>query len=112
MDGCGRDCGCGLHVLTQSLTHACVSVCLYLYLLLLLLLVLWLCMHLRACVVRRSLTVGLWPIWHWLTLPYLFMWFWGVIVQIVVIFPVQLQRVLFAGAYLWFMHSYLSLFVV
>ncbi|KAJ0396896.1 hypothetical protein P43SY_000162 [Pythium insidiosum] len=56
--------------------------------------------------------IGMWPVWHWLTLPYLFMWFWGVIVQIVVIFPVQLQRVIFMVAYLWFMHSYLSLFVV
>ncbi|DAZ94579.1 TPA: hypothetical protein N0F65_004339 [Lagenidium giganteum] len=57
-------------------------------------------------------TIGLWPVWGWLTMPYLFMWFWGVIVQLVVIFPVQLQRIIFAGAYLWFMHSYLSLFVV
>lgn len=40
------------------------------------------------------------------------MWFWGVIVQIAVVFPVQLQRVLFAVGYLWFMHTYLSLFLV
>lgn len=40
------------------------------------------------------------------------MWFWGVIVQIAVVLPVQLQRVLFAGGYLWFMHTYLSLFLV
>ncbi|TYZ62850.1 hypothetical protein PybrP1_003579 [[Pythium] brassicae (nom. inval.)] len=57
-------------------------------------------------------SVGLWPVWHWLTLPYLFMCFWGVIVQIVVIFPVQAQRVIFACGYLWFMHAYLSLFIV
>lgn len=61
---------------------------------------------------QRSFSVGLWPVWHWLTLPYLFMGFWGVFVQIVVIFPVQVQRVIFACGYLWFMHAYLSLFVV
>ncbi|KAF1325945.1 hypothetical protein FI667_g8822, partial [Globisporangium splendens] len=64
------------------------------------------------CAAGVCFSIGLWPIWHWLTLPYLFMWFWGVIVQIVVLFPVQLQRVIFAVGYLWFMHTYLSLFVV
>jgi hypothetical protein len=43
-----------------------------------------------------------------MTLAYLFMWFWGVLVQFVIIFPAQIQRLLFGGAYLWFMHSYLS----
>ncbi|TMW59165.1 hypothetical protein Poli38472_007310 [Pythium oligandrum] len=66
------------------------------------------------CMVLAGLffIIGMWPVWGWLTLPYLFMWFWGVIVQVVVIFPVQLQRVIFGIAYFWFMHSYLSLFVV
>lgn len=54
----------------------------------------------------------MWPVWHWLTIPYLFMWFWGVIVQTVMLFPVQLQRVLFGLGYLWFMHTYLAPFVV
>jgi hypothetical protein len=51
---------------------------------------------------------GLWPVYGWMTLAYLFMWFWGVLVQFVIIFPAQIQRLLFGGAYLWFMHSYLS----
>ncbi|KAL7691167.1 putative transmembrane protein [Plasmopara halstedii] len=52
--------------------------------------------------------VGMWPVWHWLTLPYLFMWSWGVVLQLLVILPPFLQRIVFGGAYLWFMHSYLS----
>ncbi|GAB9477359.1 hypothetical protein Gpo141_00014424 [Globisporangium polare] len=64
------------------------------------------------CAAGLCFSIGLWPIWHWLTLPYLFMWFWGVIVQIAVVLPVQLQRVLFGVGYLWFMHTYLSLFLV
>jgi hypothetical protein len=68
--------------------------------------------HVQHLFVYHSFTIGMWPVWQWLTIPYLFMWFWGVIVQAVVIFPVQIQRVLFGGAYLWFMHTYLSLFVV
>lgn len=58
--------------------------------------------------VGDSLSIGMWPVWHWLTLPILFMWFWGVIVQAAVLLPVQLQRVVFAGAYFWFMHAYAS----
>ncbi|KAL4163912.1 hypothetical protein KRP22_004539 [Phytophthora ramorum] len=57
------------------------------------------------------LAIGMWPVWHWLTLPYLFMWSWGVVVQLVVILPPILQRVVFVGAYLWFMHAYLSMFL-
>ncbi|KAG7385019.1 hypothetical protein PHYPSEUDO_002031 [Phytophthora pseudosyringae] len=58
------------------------------------------------------LAVGMWPVWHWLTLPYLFMWSWGVVMQLLVILPPMLQRVVFVGAYLWFMLSYLSTFLV
>ncbi|KAG6948045.1 hypothetical protein JG688_00015270 [Phytophthora aleatoria] len=58
------------------------------------------------------LAIGMWPVWHWLTLPYLFMWSWGVVVQLLVILPPVLQRIVFVVAYLWFMHSYLSKFLV
>ncbi|EEY69681.1 uncharacterized protein PITG_19299 [Phytophthora infestans T30-4] len=58
------------------------------------------------------LAFGMWPVWHWLTLPYLFMWSWGVVVQLLVILPPVLQRIVFVAAYLWFMHSYLSLFLI
>ncbi|KAG6616668.1 uncharacterized protein IUM83_13041 [Phytophthora cinnamomi] len=58
------------------------------------------------------LAVGMWPVWHWLTLPYLFMWSWGVVVQLVVVLPPVLQRLVFVGGYLWFMHAYLSMFLV
>jgi hypothetical protein len=44
-------------------------------------------------------------VWHLLTLAYLFMAFWGVLVQLLVIFPPQVQRVLFAGGYLWFLYA-------
>ncbi|KAI9919427.1 hypothetical protein PsorP6_017489 [Peronosclerospora sorghi] len=56
--------------------------------------------------------IGMWPVWHWLTLPYLMMWSWGVVLQLVVILPPVLQRVVFVGAYFWFMQSYLSSFLV
>lgn len=59
-----------------------------------------------------SWTVALWPIWHLLTLAYLFMAFWGVMVQLLVIFPPQVQRVLFGGAYVWFLYAYLREFTV
>uniref|UniRef100_M4BMW0 Transmembrane protein 107 n=1 Tax=Hyaloperonospora arabidopsidis (strain Emoy2) TaxID=559515 RepID=M4BMW0_HYAAE len=55
------------------------------------------------------LAVGMWPVWHWLTLPYLVMWSWGVIVQLLVILPPVLQRVVFVGAYCWFMYLYISM---
>lgn len=58
------------------------------------------------------LAVGMWPVWHWLTLPYLFMWSWGVVVQLVVILPPILQRLVFVGGYVWFMHSYFSMLLV
>ena len=60
----------------------------------------------------RSLTIGMWPVWHWLTLPYLVMWSWGVVVQLLVILPPVLQRVVFVGAYCWFMYSYLSVYLL
>ncbi|KAF4027562.1 hypothetical protein GN244_ATG20821 [Phytophthora infestans] len=34
------------------------------------------------------------------------MWSWGVVVQLLVILPPVLQRIVFVAAYLWFMHSY------
>ena len=40
------------------------------------------------------------------------MWSWGVLVQLLVILPPVLQRVVLVGAYIWFMHSYLSMFYV
>ncbi|OWZ00479.1 putative membrane protein [Phytophthora megakarya] len=58
------------------------------------------------------LAVGMWPVWHWLTLPYLIMWSWGVVLQLLVILPPILQRVVFVGGYLWFMHSYLSMLMI
>ncbi|CAI5717632.1 unnamed protein product [Hyaloperonospora brassicae] len=58
------------------------------------------------------LTIGMWPVWHWLTLPYLMMWSWGVVVQLLVILPPVLQRVVFVGAYCWFMYSYLSAYLL
>lgn len=58
------------------------------------------------------LAIGMWPVWDWLTLPYLFMWSWGVVLQLLVILPPILQRVVFVGAYLWFMQSYLSRFLI
>ncbi|CAI5742857.1 unnamed protein product [Peronospora destructor] len=58
------------------------------------------------------LAIGMWPVWHWLTLPYLFMWSWGVVVQLLVVLPPMLVRVVFMGAYIWFMHSYLSMFLI
>lgn len=36
----------------------------------------------------------------------------GVVVQLLVILPPLLQRVVFVGGYLWFMHAYLSMFLV
>ncbi|CAH0493850.1 unnamed protein product [Peronospora farinosa] len=58
------------------------------------------------------LAIGMWPVWHWLTFPYLFMWSWGVVVQLLVILPPILVRVVFVSAYIWFMHSYLSMFLI
>ncbi|ETW01575.1 hypothetical protein H310_06221 [Aphanomyces invadans] len=59
-----------------------------------------------------SFSIGLWPVWHWMTLPILFMWFWGLIVPLVVLLPPTAQKVVFAGIYLYFMHSYLSTFMM
>ncbi|KAH7464929.1 uncharacterized protein KRP23_12667 [Phytophthora ramorum] len=50
----------------------------------------------------------MWPVWHWLTLPYLFMWSWGVV--LVVILPPILQRVVF-GRRLPVVHARLPLHV-
>ncbi|CAH0479293.1 unnamed protein product [Peronospora belbahrii] len=58
------------------------------------------------------MTIGMWPVWHWLTLPYLFMWSWGVVVQLLVILPPVLIRVVVLCAYVWFMHSYLAMYLV
>ncbi|RLN61702.1 hypothetical protein BBJ29_009927 [Phytophthora kernoviae] len=58
------------------------------------------------------LAIGMWPVWQWLTLPYLFMWSWGVVMQLLVILPPMLQRVVLVGGYVWFMHSYLSMFLM
>ncbi|RLN59628.1 hypothetical protein BBJ29_002221 [Phytophthora kernoviae] len=58
------------------------------------------------------LAIGMWPAWQWLTLPYLFMWSWGVVVQLLVILPPILQRVVLVRGYIWFIHSYLFVFLV
>ncbi|RHY01560.1 hypothetical protein DYB28_002467 [Aphanomyces astaci] len=59
-----------------------------------------------------SFSIGLWPVWHWMTVPILFMWFWGLIVPLVVLLPPTAQKVVFAGVYIYFMHSYLSTFML
>ncbi|EQC28727.1 hypothetical protein SDRG_13601 [Saprolegnia diclina VS20] len=59
-----------------------------------------------------SFSFGLWPVWGWLTWPILFMWLWGFIVPIVVVLPNFAQRVVFGGMYLYFMHAYLSTFML
>ncbi|CAK4068504.1 unnamed protein product [Aphanomyces euteiches] len=64
------------------------------------------------CLAGIAFTIGLWPVWHWLTIPILFMWVWGMIVPLVVLLPALAQKVVFAGVYLYFMHSYLSTFMV
>ncbi|OQR93483.1 hypothetical protein THRCLA_08434 [Thraustotheca clavata] len=59
-----------------------------------------------------SFSIGLWPVWGWLTWPILFMWLWGFIVPLVVVLPNIAQRIVFAGMYLYFMHTYLSTFML
>ncbi|KAF0696585.1 Aste57867_12654 [Aphanomyces stellatus] len=64
------------------------------------------------CIAGLSFSIGLWPVWHWMTVPILFMWFWGFLVPLVILLPPMVQKVVFAGLYFYFMHSYLSTFML
>lgn len=65
---------------------------------------------LLACLIGMgfSFMIGLWPHWHWLTLMYLFIWSFGVVLQLLTLFSTSIQRVLFTGMYLVFMQRYLT----
>nr|CCA14990.1 conserved hypothetical protein [Albugo laibachii Nc14] len=54
-----------------------------------------------------SFLFGLWSTWHWLTVPYLFMAFWGVLIQSLILFPVWIQRIVFGIGFSLFLRAFM-----
>lgn len=55
-----------------------------------------------------SLHIGLWPVWGWVTVFILLMWYYGLLFNMILLLPGPIQQVLFLGGFLWFSLSYVG----